>query len=227
MLARASLFALAPLAWSLPVAARGPARAVPSGAFRLTRRVERELVDGRMLSVSREWRCNFAAAGRGMEVLGQQTACQVEAPAALSPLAELERRRPDPGPFPAMLDAAGMIIGAAAVPPMDMAGAIAAAAGMLGAKAGAEERAFMASLGAMAAQQASEIPADLFFPGIAEQSAERAVTLADGETGTIAVHATSVIDAESGLLRRRRLAITTQVGAVSRTSGESWTLERM
>ncbi|MEZ5680998.1 MAG: hypothetical protein R3E14_06835 [Erythrobacter sp.] len=82
---------------------------LPQGSYILTRLVERELVDGKMLAVERSWSCRFEDAGRGMRVNGEQLDCIVRAPAALATLADMERRRTVSGPFPAFLTGTGRI----------------------------------------------------------------------------------------------------------------------
>ncbi|WP_203230522.1 hypothetical protein, partial [Segeticoccus rhizosphaerae] len=107
--------------FSMPLNAQttGTARALPQGLFRLTRLLERELVDGAVLSVERSWSCKFEHAGRGMRVVGEALDCFVKAPESLAPLAALEKQRKDMGPFPALLHSSGLIASPVHQEPVD------------------------------------------------------------------------------------------------------------
>lgn len=235
-LSRAAGLALAPmLALALPSgAARAlvPARA-PTGPVRLVRILERGLADGNSLVVTREWMCAFADEGPGMTVHGDQIRVDVEAPAMLAPLAEIEKRRRVDGLFPATLDEAGQIVAAGGS--SDSSAILRAsdrAAALLDtfpetAFAGEDPDAFIAQLSGTAAQVVSRVPRDLFFPEEGESSDTRRFPIGEGEFGEVEVSLCAKARASDGLLVHSERLVSTRFQGRERVSRERWALEEI
>ena len=226
------LMALAPMAalgLSAP-AARARAIAIPAGrAMRLSRRLERQLADGNVLAVTREWDCRFTLAGGTAEIVGRQSDVEVDAPAALAPFVAIEKSREDTGPFPAVIDENGLLrdLQSAAQAPADDAVALAQS---VFAKLPADDarridsRRFLAEMSAKAANAVSQVPPDLFFPQSGRHAVSRAIDLPDGTSGRIDVEIESIVCPETGLLRSTERRILTVLGQDSRRSLERWEL---
>lgn len=222
---------LATAGFSHPLAARVSAmeRAAPSGRFSLSRLVERELVDGILLSIERSWTCGFAAAGGGILVDGHDLACKVTAPAALAGLAEMERRRKDTGPFPALLDDRGRIrapVDEARVDPAQAVDLALAAmrTGKPDLRDAAAKRQLLMQLVAAAGQSFSVIPEDLFFPDIEPSSLSREIEISPGLTGRIDLAVTTAANPVTGLLERRERKLATRIADDVRSAREVWSL---
>lgn len=223
-----NLLAMAAFALPLPLGAATQARAVPSGQFRLTRLLERELVDGASLVVERIWSCRFGAAGRGMRVDGAEAECHVSAPPPLAALAQMERSRGGPGPFPVLLDSSGRIAdqrGGPTVEPhivIEEALEVLARSGTVGTELSGS-RAALTQLAAAAQKSLSAVPLDLFFPEPAASPLARELELAPGTEGKIELTTSTQVQ-DSGLLRSRERRVVTTIGDDSRVSREVWTL---
>lgn len=89
--------------------------APPQNSLVLSRTVWRSLPDGKNIMVRRRYEVRIAADGDGYLVNGALLDTVVEAPPPVAMLAELERKRPDAGPFPLRLDRHGQITGTNAV----------------------------------------------------------------------------------------------------------------
>jgi len=57
-----------------------PLRTPPTGYYRLSRKVSRSPVDGRMLTVERDWSCRFSASGRRISVSSFGQSAKFDAP---------------------------------------------------------------------------------------------------------------------------------------------------
>ncbi len=237
---RTALQRLAVAAW-LPLSALGApiggacaggrSLTVPEGAFRLERVLSRELGDGAAIVVTRRWRIGFAPSEPGIRVSGEQTFADVAAPAALAPLAALEKARSTAQMFPIRLDGEGHIAGSdRRMDAADLLRAIEAGQAWMerngagGATAASEARKFMAQLARMGAEAVSVMPRDLFFPAAAQGSATRDLALPGGETGTISVTTQASVHARTGLLQASERVIVTRVRDSARTSREDWAL---
>ncbi len=95
------------------------AEALPGEAFQLpaagdqlvlTRELHKPRHDGSEVFTKRACAIHITPIDGGYRVDGTLIAVEVVAPAALEPIAELERKRLDTGYFPVWLDAAGMIV---------------------------------------------------------------------------------------------------------------------
>ncbi|MFA6218766.1 MAG: hypothetical protein WC692_03195 [Erythrobacter sp.] len=225
------MVALVPsIAWPGQAGAMLPARLqFPAAPLVLTRQVERELHDGRLLVVVRSWRCQFIAAGRGAIVEGRQAGARVDAPPQLATLARMEEQRVDDGPFPALLDPSGRISGQGQVPAADLSRAIDEAAAILVAKGHrgeglAEGRRFLSRLADAAGAAIAQIPEDLFFPARHESGFSRTLDLPGGLQGTVEVTIETRTDPVTGLLERSSRSAVTHIGNEARRNRELWTL---
>ena len=205
----------------------------PAGAMILSRLLQRDLVDNKVLSVTREWRCEFTKLDAGMTISGYQTSVEVDAPASLAPLAEIEKTRVVEGFFPVALDAAGLIVSAGTgtdqstiVRAIDTAAAIFASvpAGTLG---DADPHAFMAHLANSAAQTVSRVPRDLFYPAPGEWSDIRPFPLDGEEPGEIEVQVSASAREPDGLLQACERIVRIGFAGRIRQSRERWTLREM
>ncbi|MDG5748049.1 hypothetical protein P8Q88_07635 [Qipengyuania sp. XHP0207] len=235
VLQRIGAFAL--LSAALPAvpasASVGPAiRTIPAGDFRLTRRVARALVDGQVLVVERDWSFRFAPSGRGMQAAHFSQECRVNAPESLATLARMEEARDDAGPFPALLDSAGLIVSNSPAPRGASDEAIAEAFAALGkvtlrSEDVAHARGFLNTLAGAAGAAVSAIPADLFFPVSATREEQRTVPLPGGGEGSVQISLRSSAQHPTGLLDSIERQIKTRIGDDERTSSERWTLQQI
>jgi hypothetical protein len=183
----------AAIAQSAPIPA-APVKAArftpPTTPLILTRTIWRPLRDGKQIVVSRRYRIRFTAAAAGFRLIGTQIAVQVDAPAELASLAEIERRRIDTDLFPLEIDHAGRISPPrliAAAPNLTAAlgtsQALIRDAGLPAAAVDAADR----ELGRMATSKAAQWPDDTFIKGAPNSASHAEIALPDGQTGHIVV----------------------------------------
>lgn len=200
---------------------------VPYG---LCRRVERELRGGAQLIVERTWSVRFVPQGRGFRLDGQQTKVTVDAPPALSVLAQMESSRVDQGMFPLLLGSAGEIVGQSATRDDEaLAAAIATVRARLtavsaqGLEADAVER-FLRDLQQAGEETLAAWPTTLFAPGEVDVVQERAVPLPAGRTGTVTVRTLASSDPATGLMRQFERQVETRLETRVRSGLERFTL---
>lgn len=200
---------------------------VPDRSFILRREFERELSSDASILVAREWQGQLFAMADGARVEGRQTNCTVEAPEILAPVAEIERKRIAPGPFPAILGADGRIVdgeeesASGKTAAVDAANAILEQLGPPGDLA--DSRAFLARLASQAGAIISATPDDLFFPAVGSASEHRTIELPDGLAGLVTVDLVASASV-GGLLDTLERRITTRIGDSKRLSRERWSL---
>lgn len=229
-LGASALLGVAGSSIAMPALAVGNRRELPAGQYKLTRLIERELVDGAMLRIERSWSCQFEEAGRGMRVSGEQLYCNVEAPASLTALAEMEKRRKGTGPLPALLTSSGRFAYPVDEEPVETGKAVEAAVAVLERQlrdqAQLEQaRRVLADLASAASKSLSAIPADLFFPDAAQTKLSREIDVGPGLTGRVVVEIASIVRPGSGLLKSTRRQLVAQIGDDERLSREVWTLD--
>ncbi|HVR90086.1 MAG TPA: hypothetical protein VHG29_03185 [Novosphingobium sp.] len=234
---RASIL-LAGAAAVLPVALLNAQTVVPSGAAEfappaaemvLTRTIHRSLTGGKELLARRRYAVRIVPDGAGYRVDGQLIDCAVEAPAALQAIAELERKRPESGPFPLLLDATGRIVEATASRSTDavrqgaalVTSRVAQSALSLAEKAQAET--FLSALAARGASGA-EWPRDLFRPAPGHRSEVKRLTLPGGGEGTVTVSTAARTSSANGLLEAIERVVVTDMGGDRRETREEWSL---
>lgn len=208
---------------------RSPRR-LPQGQYCLTRIVERELIDGAILSVMRSWSCRFEQAGRGMRVVGEALECLVDAPGGLEPLAALEKQRKDAGPFPALLDGTGLIATQSSSEPVDQRLVIDTAISVLKNLSPNpldldEARMALTRMANAAGKSLGVIPRDLFFPDTEPQKLTRIIELAPDVTGQVELNVVSEAQPATGLLASRERRLVTRIGEDERVAREVWKLD--
>ena len=197
----------------------------PAGEMVLARSLIRELSDGQRIVVTRRYTIRFSAVAEGYQIDGELIGVDVDAPPRLASLAELERRRVDPGLFPMRIDRAGILHDKAAGP-VDRtvrSEARLRAAGILGSQSsGTESSGLVVKIAS--GNGNSSWPADLFSARPGERSSERQVTLSDGRAGMVFV--VLKVDAllPCGLPQRFERIITTELAGSRMVSREVFTL---
>ncbi len=203
--------------------------APPTAPLVLTRTLYRTLGDGKMLIVTRRYAIRFTADGDGFRLDGEQIGAEVEAPAALAGLADIERKRIDKGLFPALLDQSGMIRQgdiAATDPAMRQQVVTQANAVIAGADLAAPaKRDGVALVGQLAATPNNTAwPVFLFNPGLRERIETRRVPLADGSEGQVEVRIRADGLFSGGLPHRVERIVTTRLAGTEKVSREVWTI---
>lgn len=200
----------------------------PDGPVILTRSIYLSFPDGNHIAVMRRYEIRFSRGSAGLQVDGRLLGTEVEAPPRLSALADLERRRPDTGLFPLLLDPQGMIM--ESPPALDAektAPQAVALAKEIAAKAAVEpglrhelNRAINSLSGVV---KRSVWPIFLFNPGNSERSSSRTVALPDGSEGTVVTRI--VVDQllPGKLPRRVERSVTSRLEGTERTTREVWT----
>ena len=215
-----------------------PAQAQRSGSqfapattpYRLRRRIERELRDGATLIVERTWSVQFVPQGRGFRVDGEQSGVTVDAPPALSFLAQVERNRIDQNMFPLMLGSAGEIIGQSATRDdatlsvaIDKVRQRLAAASEQGMDAEAGEE-FLKHLQRAGEEALATWPTALFAPGELDVVHEREVALPAGRSGILTVRTLAASDPATGLMRQFERRVETRLGTRTKAGLERFSL---
>ncbi|MFZ1743295.1 MAG: hypothetical protein WAT93_10595 [Pontixanthobacter sp.] len=210
--------------------AQGPSLVPPGAPMRFSRKLTRELSDGKLIEVSRVFEIRFSPLGEGFRIDGQQIGVEVHVPPGLEQLAELERSRDESALFPILLGSDGTIMGLnqpASGPQIDQAVKLALAKLDGIAADGQDTRdaaAFLRALHNSAAETTNNLPPDLFFPAAGEDFQTRSLPLPDGTIGQIKIAFVARIEESSGLLRNASRTIETSVGNSTRTSVERWQL---
>lgn len=202
----------------------------PAGEVVLSRSLIRELSDGKQIVVSRRYQIRFVPIAGGYRVDGDLLGVTVEAPPMLASLADLERRRADPGLFPMNLGNDGLLHDQVPAPldPGLRAGAQAQAGALLIPRA--DSTAGRAEVGRVIGKLAqagapSPWPADLFNAAPGERRLERQVNLTDGRTGAVEVVLRVDMLLPCGLPRRFERTVTTQLPGSRTVSREVFTFE--
>ena len=219
----------ATMAAAPPAMAEAPRFRAPTGPLVLTREVRRALADGQELVVRRRYLVHFAPAADGWTVIGDLAGVEVEAPADLAEMAQVERARPDAGLFPLQLDRAGLIVArpdpAATVDAARSRAAISAylARTDLSETERAQASAMAARLQSQGQAAGNAWPADLFRPLPGARSEQRDIVLPDGRTGRVVVRIEAA-DGVGGLLSHMERQTVTELDGTRRLSLERWTL---
>ena len=204
--------------------------APPQAQLLLTRTLHRPLPDGKAIVTRRSYAVRIVRDGTGYRVDGTLVESRVDAPPALASLAEIERRRPDNGNFPILLDASGLILGGAGLQSdgsLDRAAAIAAEAiGDSGLPAidMLQVQAFIKQLPSRAPR--SLWPADIFHPAPGKRSESRTITLPGGAEGHITIEIEARGPAPDGQLASLSRVVTTDLAGDMRVTREHWQLAK-
>ena len=204
---------------------------IPTAPMRLSRLIERQLFDGKRISVARNWIIRFADSGRGIRVDGFQQQVSVDAPEKLERLAQIERSRSTDGRFPILLNSAGQIVGGGSeFAPADLDTALREAESIVAAsgRSAATKRQAMRDLAAIQAAGSnviSQMPVDLFFPVGGDQRDSRELALPDGSKGAFELVYSSRSAVDRPWLDHSSRQITTRIGDSERVSREVWQME--
>lgn len=203
---------------------------LPQGKLVLSRSIERELKDGNLLSVRRDWTVSFERRGSGSAIMGSQKSVMVDAPERLEPIAQIERGRSLDDMFPILISDSGIILAAGnAYASAELEDAIVQAERILNVADMPPGNANLThttlqKLAEASARMIEVLPADLFYPRQPYLESSRPLMLPDGERGQFILRYETSADSATGLMRRAERQITTQIGSQERRSREVWTL---
>lgn len=215
-----------------PPAEGSPRRFEPPATPMLyTRRLERELGDGKLFTVTRSFAIRFEPADGGYRVTGEQVAVEVDAPPQLARFVQMERERVEHGLFPLDLTADGHIVGLkdveqAAQLDNAVAQVLTTIAEVVKPAADAEQLArFARAIHENALLLLTTLPPDLFAPERAQHQESRTLVLPDGNEGVVTASYHMVRAPESGLLTEAQREIITDVAGHHKRTVESWSLQ--
>lgn len=215
-----------------PPADRQPQRFEPPATPMLyTRRLQRELKDGKLFVVTRSFAIRFEPAEDGYRVTGEQVGVEVDAPPQLARFVQMERERVEQGLFPLRLTRAGQIMGLKDVeqaPQLDEAIAqvlTTIAEVVKPAEDAAQLARFAQAIHENALLLMTTLPPDLFAPERADHQESRTLNLPDGTEGVVTASYTMARAPETGLLTQAQREIITTVAGHNKRTVESWTLE--
>lgn len=223
------------------VPALGPVRALaaepgqliapPDEPMRYSRTVARELVDGALFTVSREFTVEFRRFAGGFMLHGEQATVRVEGPDALSAFADIERSRDESGLFPLALDPFGQILSSrVALPASDQVrAAVEEALALLAEQRISNDERERASRFVAALQQAGQrviavLPSDLFAPTTRSRRDGRDIALPGGGHGRVETVFECERDSRTGLMRSATRNVMTSVADSTRETFERWSL---
>lgn len=205
----------------------------PSSPMRLSRRVERSLWDGGVLSVDRSWAIEFALQGAGFAITGHQIEASVNAPDALSSLAAIEQNRSTNDMWPIMLSGDGRIVEMGnSTREEDIRAAIAQAEQVIANRPvpASEQEAQMQYLRELQEAGSSlfaRLPDDLFFPRLGPVRSVRAVELPGGLTGEFEVSYNAVSAQEGEWLADAEREVVTRIEGSEQRAREVWTMRAL
>ncbi|MFZ9394639.1 MAG: hypothetical protein ACO25F_01090 [Erythrobacter sp.] len=201
---------------------------LPQAPMRLIRRLVRELNDGNRIVVEREWLVAFAQDADGALISGRQLRADVEAPARVAAIADIERQRVTDGKFPIRLNASGLIIATGnATSEQDVAAAVRAAQEIIARQAASASEAaranqFLAQLQRAGSTMLDSMPRDLFFPNARTSHELRPVNLPDGSTGEFELTYHAAPAEGAAWLAQAERRVTTRLAGSERHSSETW-----
>lgn len=225
---------LAIAAQASPVVATTPqpaAFAPPHAPLLLIRTLYRPLPDGKAIVTRRSYAIRIVPDGAGYRVDGELVQATVDAPPLLGAMAELERRRPDTGMFPILLDAQGQIRGGGNLlsdGSLVRAGVIAAEAiGGSGLPAidMLQAQAFVKTLSGRSPR--SQWPADVFNPLPGKRDEARVIALPGGEEGRVSIEIASQGASRGGQVALLERVVTTDLAGDTRVTREQWQLSKL
>jgi hypothetical protein len=196
----------------------------------LTRTLYRPLPDGKAIVTRRSYSVRIVPDGAGFRVEGELVQATVDAPPTLGALAEIERRRPDSGMFPILLDAQGQIRGGGNVLSD---GALGRAAKIAAESIGVsglpaidmlQAQAFVRHLASR--NPRSQWPADVFNPAAGKRDETRVIALPGGEEGHVTIEIASQGANQTGRVALLERVVTTNLDGDTRVTREQWQLSR-
>ena len=215
-----------------PVAAFAQSRiTLPEGPQLLTRRIERSLVDGEWIKVSRSWEVAFSRREQAIALTGQQVHCNVDAPPSLARLTAIEESRSTAEMWPILMNASGLIYAAGdGVAARDVAAAIEVAQNMIAerpipASDRQALREHLASIRRASTSLLDQLPDDLFFPVAGPMRAVRPVTLPGGMVGEFELSYSATAVPGKGWLDQAERLIVTRLAGTEQIAREVWNLK--
>lgn len=205
--------------------------APPPGPMLYRRTVERDMVDGAVFRVTREFTIDFSAYSGGFMVQGHQVRVAVDAPEALARFAELEERRDESGLFPIALSPLGRIQSPESRPlgtneveaACEQALSDFADAGLPADDQLALQR-FVTAIHSAGQGIMAHLPNDLFSPVDAPRQSRRSIAIPGGGEGMVAMRFDAERDLGTGLMSVASREIVTAVEDSRRTTREEWRL---
>ncbi|WP_347302642.1 hypothetical protein V5740_11630 [Croceibacterium sp. TMG7-5b_MA50] len=213
-----------------PADGQAPRFTPPPTPMLYTRRLQRELADGKLFVVTRSFAIRFEPVADGFRVTGEQVGVEVDAPPSLARFVQLERQRVEQGLFPLQLTATGQIVGLKEVnqaPQLDSAIAqvLTNIAEVVRPAADAAQLArFARAIHENALLLLTTLPPDLFAPEREEHKESRTLNLPDGGEGIVTASYRASRLSGSGLLQAAEREIVTEVDGHRKRTLESWTL---
>ena len=202
----------------------------PQAPLLLIRTLYRPLPGGQAIVTRRSYSVRIVPDGAGYRVEGQLLQATVEAPPKLAAMAEIERRRPDSGLFPILLDSQGQILGggnvlsdgslehAAVVAAESIGGSGLSAIDML------QAQAFVKHLANRTPR--SQWPADVFNPVPGRRNEARVIALPGGSEGRVTIGIASQGVRQDGQLALLERVVTTDLDGDIRVTREQWQLSK-
>lgn len=195
-----------------------------------SRTLTRELPHGERFAVTRRFAVRFMPTASGFRVEGEQLSAAVDSPAELAQFAELEEARVETGIFPLVLDPTGYILsGKRGHRPDGVGQALEVVAESLRTSRYdpqdvASIEALVESVHRAGTDLTTQLPHDLFAPSETERRREEKIALPWGETGLITAVFVAECDTATGLMRRARREVITELPDSRRSTVEEWHL---
>jgi hypothetical protein len=202
----------------------------PHSPLLLVRTLYRPLPDGKAIVTRRSYSIRIVPDGAGYRVEGELVQATVDAPPSLAALAEIERRRPETGMFPILLDARGQILGGGKVLSDGSLGraAVVAAESIGGSGLQAidmlQAQAFVRQLSSRSPR--SQWPADVFNPAPGKRDEARIIALPGGNEGRVTIEIASQGMNKTGQVALLERVVTTDLGGDTRVTREQWLLAK-
>lgn len=225
--------AIAPTLCATRVSAAVPDRLIapPSSPMRYRRTLVRDLIDGELVSVTREFDVAFRRLAGGFMMEGQQVGVRMDAPESLAAFVRIEEARDESELFPIALDPFGQILSTRVAQPAGHSVRLAieeALARIAEQPIGADEREqlsrFVSAMQLASQRVIAHLPTDLFAPAETSRRDERMATLPGGVEGKVESVYECRRDLGTGLMREASRNVLTIVADSSRGTRESWSL---
>ncbi|MEO6716434.1 MAG: hypothetical protein ABIM50_04195 [Novosphingobium sp.] len=203
----------------------------PHAPLLLVRTLYRPLPDGKAIITRRSYSVRIVPDGTGYRVDGELVLATVDAPPSLAALAEIERRRPDLGMFPILLDGQGQIRGGGNVLSDGSLGraAVIAAEAIGGSGLPAidmlQAQAFVKHLSSRSPR--SQWPADVFNPAPGKRDEARTIALPGGSEGSVTIEIATQGANRTGQLALLERVVTTDLAGDTRVTREQWQLSKV
>ncbi|GAA0265999.1 hypothetical protein GCM10009127_01740 [Alteraurantiacibacter aestuarii] len=192
-----------------------------------TRKLQRQMVGGAMLEVTRNFNVHFEPFGAGYRLEGTQLSASVAAPSRIAEFARLEEQRVETGVFPLLLDRMGQIVDGAG--PHESHEIEEALAGLnreyeRNGPDGQELDLLVEALHQAGARMTSQLPRDIFAPVETTREQQQEIALPWGESGAVTTRFVAVCDPQTGLMHEASREVVTDLAGDQRRTVESWRL---